>query len=459
MNAKIKSIAFVGMLSLSLGGCATFQGSHTSHMKPVESSIASGDSDGAEQALSQVFSDDDHSSLHLLEKGRLMQLIGKNNISKTNYEEVIGTVATSKMEAKVRVSKMLENTSAVLTSDLEIPYEVPDYAMTFLYPYQALNYLSENNLSDALVSIRQLSNAQYWTYQQKLLAGDIEEKYQKKTSAEGIDADKLAISDSKEISGMMKATQKIDNAYENGFSYYLASILYEAYDNNYNNAYLSMKNAARLLPDNPYVQNTMAHMQKAYDGGSAFEKNSGRIVVIYEQGFVEPRHAYELSLYLGKLGLQTIAVPYYPSQYRLLPPVPIAIKNTDKEVTKAKTALAADTTLMAAKSLSEQYPAIITREVVRLVLKSAGTAVATEKAGWIGNIGGSVYSYMTAKADERSWQLLPNNVQLFAYDAVVGDYNVIMPGVNQSVEVNANKTTLIWVINVGGFNKVYHFNL
>ena len=53
---------------------------------------------------------------------------------------------------------------------------------------------------------------------------------------------------------------------------------------------------------------------------------------------------------------------------------------------------------MAMKSLTEQYPAIITREVIRLVVKSLATYEASNQAGGWGLLAGSIYSFMTAQA-------------------------------------------------------------
>jgi uncharacterized protein len=260
----------------------------------------------------------------------------------------------------------------------------------------------------------------------------------------------------------MQSVRSLDNAYENAFSYYLASILYEAFDTDYNNAYLSMRNAQRVAPDNPYIKDTLADMKRAFDGGSAYDQGNGRLVVLYEHGFVAPRMEFGLTLYLGDLGLQKLTVPYYSAQ---LPKGHFhdinvqGLGSVEKVHKDGKTSLLVDTSLMAAKSLSESYPSIIAREVVRLVLKSTATAVATDQVGGWGNLAGSLYSYLTAKADLRSWLTLPNNVQLYASQLPQGQYHVKTGYVDKEVTIHPNRTTLLWVVTIGKFDKPYYFEL
>ncbi|WP_119344401.1 COG3014 family protein [Facilibium subflavum] len=455
---KGNSLLFVVIFFLLLSGCATFSKSYPAQMAPVKTAMEKNNIKEAQKKLDENIGKTP-TTLGLLEKARLAQLDNNFELSKKYYASVIDMVATSKMAAKIQASKILENFGAVLTNDRELSYHIPDYAMTFLYPYQALNYLAQHDLSGALVAIRQLSNAQYWSYQQRLMAGELQSKYQKQTSKAGIDEDKLGLKKSKEISAMFDQAKQINNAYENGFAYYLSSILYEAFDDNYNNAFVSIKKARQLLPDNKYVNQTYQEMQKGFDGGSAYQKNHGRLVVIYEQGFVQPKLAFKLPLFLGKLGLQEVAVPYYPTKYTLLPQVSISVTQQNKIIHNAPSAILVDTTKMALKSLSEEYPAIITREVIRLVIKSLATLEASNQAGGWGLLVGSIYSFATAQADERSWLLLPNNVQLYESQLQAGDYHINIQAQNFPVTIKSQKTTLLWLVDAGGFLKPFTFIL
>lgn len=46
----------------------------------------------------------------------------------------------------------------------------PDYAITFLYTYQALNYLETNNIKEAIQALDSLDKAKIWSDEQETLA-------------------------------------------------------------------------------------------------------------------------------------------------------------------------------------------------------------------------------------------------------------------------------------------------
>ena len=458
MACHYYSIILVAIFLL-LSGCTTFSGSYPNQMTEIKKNLQQGNAKAAEQDFLANINPKSYGNLYLLGQGRLAQLNRQIKQAKDNYAAVINTVATSKMAAKIQISKVLDNIAAMLTNDLSLPFMVPDYAMTFLYAYQALNYLSENNLSDALVTIRQLSNAQFWVYQQKLLADNLTTTYQKDLNVAEIPKQKPDISQQPELKEMFTATQEIENAYENGFAYYLASILYQAFDNNYNNAFVAIKSSKRLLPNNPYVEQTYQEIKRGFNGDKPYEKNNGRLVILYEQGFVAPKSAFKLPIFLGKLGLQEITVPYYSSDYPLLPEANIKIHQNNQVIQEGKTAILVDTTKMAMKSLTEKYYAIIAREVIRLVVKSLATLKASNELGGWGTLFGSIYSVVTAKADQRSWLLLPNNIALYETQLKSGTYELTINNRSHAMTIASNQTTVLWLVTMGEFHQAYHILL
>ncbi|MDE5015042.1 hypothetical protein NAI47_14345, partial [Francisella tularensis subsp. holarctica] len=75
-----------------------------------------------------------------------------------------------------------------------------------------------------------------------------------------------------------------------------------------------------------------------------------------------------------------ISLPYYGS-YNLAQNADIQIFKDYKLIDHGKSALLVDTTAMAAKSLSYQYPAIVTREFLRLVNKNSISVAAIRSTG------------------------------------------------------------------------------
>jgi len=446
------------ILIVSLSGCAIFSSSYPSKMSQTKADIFNNNPKQAAINYDAEFTRDvDKGTLNDLELARLAQFNSQPKKSQEIYATVINQLAQQMLQAVIQVKSLFENTEAVATNDKVLPYLVPDYAQTFVYSYQAINYLNQNDLSNALVSIRQLSLAQAWITQQKKIntqsTKSMDEKYKDKNEGDnGVEYLK-----SKEFKKMVSSSDKITNSYENGFAYYLSSILYQGYNKDYNDAFVSIKSAARLLPDNAYVADTYKQIQLGFKGYSPYEKGQGRLVVIYQQGLVSPKKAFYLPIFLGYLGVQNITLPYYSSD-NINPLLSnVSIEKDGKNISKAKMSLLVNTQLMAMKSLTEEYPAIVIREVVRIIFKSSVTyAMSRQKgnAGIAGLIVGSIYSVATSAADLRSWLLLPKDVQLYEKTFTAGDYELVLSGEREKFKIEPGKTALILVTHIGKFMQV-----
>lgn len=447
---------------LLISGCTAFKPtSHPTTIKPVKHSFKENRPSKARYQVNKIQKNSINQNLNLLTKGRTLQLTNQCAQSQKAYAQVVNQIAQTRLQAKIQASDMLKNIEAILINDRVLPYHVSDYEMTFLYSYQALNYLVQKDLENALVSIRKLSNAQYWIYKQKVIKQKLQNENDNGPKLKAQVSAKQKLKNNQKIENMYQQTQDIANAYENGFSYYLASILYQAYDDNFNNARVAIKNAKRLLPENPYVQSTYNEIQQGIQSGQAFKSNNGRLVILYEQGFVSPKKPVSLTLYLGKLGLQRLSLPYYPDtafNKASIQDIQIQALAQDKTY-HHQTALLVKTTQMAAKSLTEAYPTIITKEIARLVAKAAVTYQATEKAGIWGNLLGSTYSYLSSRSDLRSWLLLPNNIQLFEASYQKGKYAININSQTYKINIKPQQTTLLWVIDLGNYNHHFKFQL
>ncbi|GAB4223084.1 MAG: hypothetical protein Kow0076_5180 [Francisella sp.] len=440
-----------------VSSCATLSGGYPSKVYNAKQSIENCQYKDVANTFLQSFNDNGiDASIGYLESGRFAQLIGNIDVSQQRYNKATDYVAKSEAEAKIRVRNILKDAQATLLSDKERYYYIPDYEITFLYAYQALNYLKNNDLENAAVSIRNLSYAQYATFQSKELAK--EQNYQ---NNDKVDTQKISsnISSSKEYKQLESIANKVSNSYENAFGYYLESIIYQAYDTDLNNAHLSMSNAFRMVPNNPYVKADYQQMRKAfYDGGSIYSQGYGKLVVIYESGWVEPIKKFDLpiTIFFNQAGIQKISLPYY-SDYSLEPSADIKIFKEKDLVAQGKSALLVDTTAMAAKSLSDKYPSIIAREILRLVTKTAVSVAAIKSSGdyaALSAIGTSIYNLATTQADQRSWNLLPKNVELFSKDLYAGNYTLKINDTTVNITLKPQKVTLVWFVKEGSYKQV-----
>ncbi len=439
-------------LTFVLGGCSTLSGSHPDKLSPAKKAIQTNNAQKEETKLLDAFDseDDPDAAIGFLETGRYEQFMGHLDTSQAKYEKATNFVAKSKAEALIRVRNLVANTQAMLSSDKERYYYIPDYEITFLYSYTALNYLVDNNLEDAAVSIRNLSYAQYATMEAQEYGKDIQDKNKKDFSYVDSSDVMSRITNASGYKDLKHVSSRVANSYENAFGYYLESIIYQAYDNDLNNARLSMENAARIVPANPYVQRDYEKMQKAFDGDKLYDDNSGKVVVIYEQGFVDSIRKFDVPivLFFQFVGMQKVSLPYY-KKYTLEPPAKVKLYKDDELVDDNRTSILVDTTAMAAKSLSESYNAIVSREVLRLITKASISAAMIQASGdykGLTMIGTSAYNALTTIADQRSWNLLPNNVQLYSKELPVGRYTIEIDGIKKGFEIKSNRNTLLWFI-------------
>ncbi len=440
------------LFSLLLTGCAMFT-SYPSKMKDVRVDVAENDPKAAQMEYIDEFSDKlDEGELNNLELGRLAQYNNEPKKSQEIYAHVINSLAEQMLQAVIQVKKIFENAEAVALNDKVLPYLVPDYEQTFVYTYQAINYLNQDDLTNALVSIRQLSQAQAWITQQKEINKESTEGLNNRYQNSGNQGSEYSKAD--EYQQMIKASDTITNSYENGFGYYLSSILYQAFDNDFNDAFVSIKDTKRLLPDNPYVIDTFKQIEKGFNGYPPYEEGQGRLVVIYQGGLIEPKRAFNLPIFLGPLGIQNISLPYYASKGAEPMPIRVIVKQNEKLIDDKPTALLVNTKLMAMKSLTEQYPAIVAREVFRIIFKASATYALSRQEGNAGTVGwiiGTVYSVATSGADLRSWLLLPQGVQLYEKAYTAGDYHLLVAGRDQAIKIEQGKTTLILIDHIGQF--------
>lgn len=146
------------------------------------------------------------------------------------------------------------------------------------------------------------------------------------------------INTSNQYRQLSSIASKINNSYENAFGYYLAAMIYQAYDTDLNNTNLSMQNALSVVPNNSYVKHDAERVKQAFDGaGKLYDNNQGRLVILYENDWVESLQKFDLPiiLFFQVAGMQKISLPYYKT-YTLGSPASIDVMKSGRSVKKVK---------------------------------------------------------------------------------------------------------------------------
>ncbi len=465
MALGLSACLFCGLLS----GCASVIGSYPENTAPVKHAVAEKNYPQALKILTQNQARQNQ-DLDGVERGRVEQLSGNFKASEMAYHQVIQDVQQQQLEAKIQVHRVLETTGSLLGNDQMLPYRLKSYEIVFLYTYQALNYLGEGDLTDALVSIRQGQNEQSYiqqTHEAELL------KAHQEAQKQGFDVN--TEDHSQYFQTTMAAAKGIKSSFENAFFYYFSALLFDM-QGDYNNAFVSIQRALALSPDNPEIQKFLIQILQQRSGnldqmqrylekfGSSqalvtpIPEHSDLVAVIVEQGWVQPLSSITVPILTfthdasqgGTLNFNGVmfSIPIYAksSVVPLIAEVKIDHQRTTLPVLMSVKPLAA-------KALTEDYPIIIVREVLRVIAKQVLAAQVQRKGGLAGEVAVLVYNVVSSNADLRSWLTLPQDIQVWQDFLPLGPHrlSIEVNGVQESIplDLQANTNVVIWAASVG----------
>ncbi|TYK64478.1 hypothetical protein CWS31_015545 [Colwellia echini] len=436
-------------------------------------------------------------SLSLLEKGRLEYLASNWLLSQENFEVVYQQVREQEQAAKIQISRGVENVASVVSNDNAIRYDIPYYEQSMLNSYQALNYLNNNDLSGALVEIRRanlVQNKALKTNQQAI------EESQQKMANKGLSQQNL---DSRYPS-QNNVIGNVKNGFQNAYTFYLSGVLYEAAGQS-NDAYIDYKKALEIYPTNTVLQkdvwrlanqlgmnddiqrfnkhfagditqpqptitqastteNSSAQIKPTDDTSLSSETSittSGQLIIIVEQGIINSKQevSFNLPLYINRdVRFYSVALPIYPDQLQRYPGLSLSYQGQQyhsEEIVRLQS--------LAAKQLQDQMPAIVTRQIVRLVAKEQIRQEMARKGGDIGNILANLYNIVSEKADTRSWSTLPDSIEILKLDLATGQHvlDLNVNGIKRTITVNINqdRQTLVTLTSIDKYTNYQSVNL
>ncbi|MDO6486680.1 hypothetical protein Q4503_03140 [Colwellia sp. 6_MG-2023] len=473
----IKIIIFI-LLSLILSACSTSAfndlfSNYNQQMREVKQAQQQGNFQQAISLIPSRNSGDSSYNLHLLEKARLAFLATDIEQSQTDFEQVYQLIQQAQLSAKVELSRGVENVAAIMSNDNATRYDIPFYEQSMLHTYQALNYLAQKDLSGALVEVRRAN-----LVQEQALKSNADSilKNQEQMSAQGLSINEL---DSK-YPTMNNAIGNVKNGFQNAYTFYLSALLYEAAGQR-NDAYIDYKKALEIYPNNSYIQQDVWRLANNLSMSADIsllkttlpdtiinknnkldKKNNGQVIVITENGIVAAKQEIALNLPIFTRYNQTrfysVALPSYQNYLTSYSPLSLQYQGKSyqsQEIVRLQS--------LAAKQLKDDLPAMVTRQIVRLVAKEELRQQLSRNNGELGNLFASIYNLATEKADTRSWSTLPDSIHIMRLDFPVGEHNISLNlnGVNQSVEisVNPNRITLIKLTAIGTFHQYQTYNL
>ncbi|MBB1308288.1 tetratricopeptide repeat protein [Pseudoalteromonas sp. SR41-8] len=434
-----------------LSGCSTIGFSdlfsdYATQMTPVRQAIKTNNIGQAQQLLPTNGQSHSNYLLNQLEQARLSNLNNQNEAARPQYEAVYQQMEIKRQAAKIQVSAGLEQSNALFTNDSVISYTPAAYEMSMLHSYQALNYIYQHNIEGALVEVRRANKVQT----DALTANQ-----------DDIDASVKAAQ--KHYPSMDEVIKNVKNGYQNAFTFYLSGLLYQS-NKQYDDAYIDYKKALEINPENTYLQQVVLQLakQQGFDQDFAEYKkrlaelpkqvaNSGDVVVLIEQGLVPEKDEFVLRLPINTSGgdarFYSLAMPVYKDR-AYIPTVNAISIGTQTLPLSPLVRIEA----LAAKTLEEQTPARVSRQILRLVAKEKVRAELARSGGDVGNILANLYNLASEQADTRSWLTLPNQISVARTQLTAGDH--VLKLANQkdiNFTVSKQGLTLIYLTSINNY--------
>lgn len=380
--------------------------------------------------------------LYLMERGRISQLAGQFEPSKTDFSEVIAGFRAVDDRARISASAAGAAGSSLLTNDNAIPYRGYAYERVLVHQFQALNYLGLGDRDGAAVELR---NAQLQQRQSEIeYAAELS-----KAQGEAVQNKVLLADFDNHFAGMDAVTGKLKNSFQNGYTFYMSAVIWEAMGE-YNDALVDYKKALELSPENVALQQDVIRANGYFEGGKKAPPGEGAVVVLFEQGFVPAKRSININIPTTDGGWFSVAFPVYSST-DYVAPTPLTLRTGNQRV---QTALLSDTSALALKALKEQVPRLLVRQVLRARAKYEMQKKAAQQGGLGAQFITNIYNMVSEQADLRSWLTLPANAQGARLSLPAGIQSLEVAGQSGSLSipltVRAGSTTLVRVVEVNG---------
>lgn len=450
-------------MGLLFSGCASTSvfKNYPAQTSNVRKALEAEDSDKAYDLLSKKVKCADK-ILYLQERGRVASLQKDYQASIADWDQAYSWIETNRMKATVSASKLASQAASLAVNDNAIPYQGYSYELVFLHTFQAFNYLGLNNLSGAMVELRRAGNEQAYAREQhhKELT-----KAKKDTQKSPIDPTDFETSLNQGYKEMSDVTSKVKSSFQNPYTFCLSAILHEITGDR-DNAYVAYKQALELTPENTYLKEATLRLAKSLQrtddlhtlekrygshAPSTHKRGQGRLVVFYESGWIPQKEQIKLPVFFNQRSY-TIAMPYYSAPWTTTPS--LSIKAPKKSLGQTETLCSPYA--LASKALSEDYPKILIRQILRIIAKDQFQKYIQKQEGEQQNKGfisliTSAASLLSENADRRSWLTLPNKVQFADFMLPEGTYKLDFKSMNtqletHSIQIQEGKTCIVRVI-------------
>jgi hypothetical protein len=450
----MKVLTLIPLFCLSLSGCA-FNSvfiNYPSQIKDIKQDLNTQAGPKLDELTDNISGND--GLLYAQEAGRVAQITGNFSASKGYYHSAMLAYQAFDDKAKLSLSNVGANASSLVLNDNSIPYRGPGFERIMLHQYQALNYLFSGDAQGALVEVRRSNELQ----------ASEQKRYEK--SQESVQSMANGAIDA-EVNRLSSAAGTVTSSFLNAYSYYTTGILHELIGEP-NDAFIDYRKAAQISPNNPSLQQDLVRLAKQlgmedyedyrrrWGDVSEPKASDGQVIFMVERGFVPEKQSITIPFRLHD-NWQTASMATYMPGGLTLPAS--AIRGLPSPLLASPIA---NIDALAINALKEDLPAALVRQALRVYTKSEMARKVSSDSKRRQNeldaasIVMQIFNVVSEQADRRSWLTLPRQAQIARQHVPAGSYTVSVNTQDSAkIDVQAGKTTLIWVIDTGARSRFY----
>ncbi len=443
MRAYAHRLAAVLAAAILTGAC----GCRTSYEQAVAArrSVLYGDGAYALERAGQMAGNSTDANLGKFELGRLRQLAGDFEGSSGVFGPQLEDFFVDESEGPVlKLGNAGGNImAATVGDDRYIPYDVPAYELICALQYESLNSLYLGRRDNARVYLRRATAAQE----------QIKENAEQEAAADGDSSGQEA--NIATASGTIRqyldpVANSVRTSYENALVWYLMGVMFELEGGSGNDT-IAYREAATISPD-------VARFVDLAPGGGE------DVIVVFEESLVDFPEPVKIPLtFLGG----TVWSVDFPS-YKNGPYAPSRI-GVSSGGAGCEFVRAVNVQALAYRSLRDRLAGIVTRNVTRAALKIAAQQAANhistgnsfgDMALMLGVFVFNAIGTATDEADTRSWQTLPQCVQMCRIRLPKGrrDLRVVNHSTGKSLDLSlpsgGKGPWLVWISDVHAYSTV-----
>lgn len=416
------SIVLVAV-ALLLAGCGSMR-SYDGELKQTVSMVKSGSIDAALQDLEKNNSgkEDDRDLLYFFEKGELLRLTTEYDKSNLAWMRADAKVHEWEETAKTSPEKLFGNVGSFLLNDRTRRYDGFDYEKVLLTSRIAMNHIGNGDWDKARTEIKK-------THEREAIIAQLLEKQIDQAKAEA--EQKNVKTTYKELKGYPveifddPEVTKLSNGYQNAFTHYLAGFTYEALGEK-SLAAPGYRKAMELRPDLPRLGGALELLDSQKPGPGYTD-----VLFVVEAGTAPARESIQIPVPvpLGhRFGVVSISFPVIRSDKSIAAPGGLTLDEKESISLDQITNIDA----MARRSLKDEMPGIVGRNIVRAIAKGVMQKEAGDRGGLVGSLLAIAFTAATEQADERSWRTLPASISIGRARIPSGKHQMTLVGAQGS---------------------------